>query len=119
MESLVLDLRNNGGGLVSQALEIADLFVDKKKVLLYEVDKEGNEEIDVSSREKIVDMPMVVLVNGNSASSSEILVGVLKDYEVATVVGNTTYGKGVIQQILTLSDGSRFKINNKRIFNTK
>lgn len=113
MEALILDIRNNGGGLVTEALDIADIFVDKDKVLLYEVDKDGNEQIDKSNASKLVDVPIVILSNGNSASASEILIGILKDYEIATIVGTTTYGKGVIQQILSLSDGSGLKLTIK------
>lgn len=108
--SLIVDLRNNGGGLVSQVLEIVDLFLDKKEVMLYEVDKNGNEQIDIASRDKVVDMPVVIICNGNSASSSEIMIGALKDHQIATIVGTQTYGKGVIQQIMSFTDGSGIKL---------
>ena len=108
--SLIIDLRNNGGGLVEQALKIADYIVPKGEDLLVTVDKDKNEKIERSEEDVLIDMPIVVLVNGNSASSSEILAGALKDLNEATVVGTTTYGKGVIQQLLTLRSGAGLKV---------
>lgn len=108
--SLVIDLRNNGGGLVEEALKIADYIVPKDKELLVTVDKDGKEKVEKSKEDVLIDMPIVVLVNKNSASSSEILAGALKDLNEATIVGNTTYGKGVIQQLLQLKDGAGLKV---------
>lgn len=111
--SLIIDLRNNGGGIVDEALKIAGYTVDKGTTLLYEVDKDGNETEEISEVDKIIDMPIVILVNENTASSSEILSGALKDLGKAKIVGTKTYGKGVIQQILTLADGSGLKITTE------
>ena len=108
--SLVIDLRNNGGGLVEEALKIADYIVPKDKELLVTVDKDGKEKVEKSKEDVLIDMPIVVLVNKNSASSSEILAGALKDLNEATIVGNTTYGKGVIQQLIQLRDGAGLKV---------
>lgn len=108
--SLIIDLRNNGGGLVEEALKIADYIVPKDKELLVTVDKDGKEKVEKSKEDVLIDMPIVVLVNKNSASSSEILAGALKDLNEATIVGNTTYGKGVIQQLLQLKDGAGLKV---------
>ena len=108
--SLIIDLRNNGGGLVEETLKIADYIVPKDKELLVTVDKDGKEKVEKSKEDVLIDMPIVVLVNKNSASSSEILAGALKDLNEATIVGNTTYGKGVIQQLLQLKDGSGLKV---------
>ncbi len=113
IKSLIIDLRNNGGGLVDQATDIADLVIEKGKDLLYEVNKDGQEQVVKSELDPIINMPIVILVNENTASASEILAGALKDYEKATIVGTTTYGKGVIQQILTLNDGSGLKITTE------
>ncbi len=112
--SLIIDLRNNGGGLVDQALEIADYIADKGSVLLYEVDKNNNEEVKKSESDPIINMPVVILVNENTASSSEILAGALKDLGKAKIVGTKTYGKGVIQELLTLKDGSGLKITSQK-----
>lgn len=113
IKSLIIDLRNNGGGIVSEALNIADFIADKDSVLLYEVDKNGKEAIKKSTNNPIINIPIVVLVNENTASSSEILAGALKDLNKAKLVGETTYGKGVIQQILTMPDGSGLKITTE------
>ena len=110
IKSLIIDLRNNGGGIVSEALKIADYILDKDKVILYEVDKNQNEKIEKTKTDPIINMPIVVLTNKNTASSSEILAGALKDYGKAKIVGTKTYGKGVIQQVMTLQDGSGLKI---------
>ena len=110
IDSLIIDLRNNGGGLVEEALKIADYIVPKGKELLVTVDKDGKEKVEKSKEDVLIDMPIVVLVNKNSASSSEILAGALKDLNEATIVGTKTYGKGVIQQFLTLRDGSGLKV---------
>ena len=112
--SLIIDLRNNGGGIVDEALEIAEYIADKGLVLLYEVDKNNNEEVEKSKNEPIINMPIVILTNENTASSSEILAGALKDLGKAKIVGTKTYGKGVIQEVISLSDGSGLKITTKK-----
>ena len=113
IKSLVIDLRNNGGGIVSEALQIADYILEKDDVTLYEVNKNNKEEIKKSENDPIINMPIVLLTNGNTASSSEILAGALKDHGKAKIVGTKTYGKGVIQQLLTLPDGSGLKITSE------
>ena len=110
IKSLIIDLRNNGGGIVDQALQIADYVADKDSVLLYEVDKNNKETVKKAKTDPIINMPIIILTNENTASASEILAGALKDLKCATIVGTTTYGKGVIQQILKLSDGSGLKV---------
>lgn len=110
IKSLIIDLRNNGGGIVDKALEIADYIADKDSVLLYEVDKNNKETVRKAKTDPIINMPIIILTNENTASASEILAGALKDLGKAKTVGTTTYGKGVIQQILRLSDGSGLKI---------
>lgn len=110
IKSLVIDLRNNGGGIVDEALEIADYVLEKDDVILVTKDKSGKEEIEKSTKKPIVNIPVVILTNGNTASASEILTASLKEHHKATVVGETTYGKGVIQELITLTDGSGLKI---------
>lgn len=114
--SLIIDLRNNGGGLVNETLQIADYIVPKGKDLLVTIDKDGKEKVEKSKEDVLIDMPIVVLVNKNSASSSEILAGALKDLDEATIVGTTTYGKGVIQQLLTLRNGAGLKVTVEEYF---
>ena len=112
--SLIIDLRNNGGGIVDEALQIAGYIADKDSVLLYEVDKDNKETVEKNESDPIIHMPVIILTNENTASSSEILAGALKDLGKAKTVGTTTYGKGVIQQILTLPDGSGLKITTEK-----
>lgn len=116
IKSLIIDIRNNGGGLVDEALEIADFIIDKDSTLLITIDKNEKEETTKAKNEPIINMPIVVLTNGSTASASEILAGALKDNDKATIVGEKTYGKGVIQELLTLSDGSGLKITTNEYY---
>ena len=110
IKKLIIDIRNNGGGIVDEALKIANMLVDKDSTLLITKDKSDKEEITKATEKPIINMPTVVLVNGYSASASEILAGALKDNGKATLVGTKTYGKGIIQELHQLSDGSGLKI---------
>lgn len=110
IDRLIIDLRNNGGGVVNEAVDIADMLLEKDKTILITKDKKGNEEVKKCDNEASITMPVVVLTNGYSASASEILVGALKDNERAPIVGTKTYGKGVIQEVDRLNDGSGLKI---------
>ena len=110
IDRLIIDLRNNGGGVVDEAVDIADMLLDKDDTILITKDKKGNEEITKSEHDPTITMPVVVLTNEYSASASEILVGALQDNERATIVGTKTYGKGVIQEVDRLNDGSGLKI---------
>ena len=109
-KSLIIDIRSNGGGVVDEAIDILEMICDKGSILLIETDKHQNETITYSEEEPIVDIPIAVLVNGNSASASEIFAGALKDHEKATIIGTQTYGKGVIQTLIRLKDGSGLKM---------
>ncbi|KAA3648169.1 MAG: S41 family peptidase [Chloroflexi bacterium] len=103
-QGLILDLRNNGGGFLDSAVEITSEFVDDG-VVLYEEFSDGNRiSYDVRSGGVATDIPLIVLVNGGTASASEILAGVIQDYERGILVGTTTFGKGSVQQPITLSD---------------
>ena len=113
IKGLIIDLRDNGGGILDEALNMADYALDKDKTMLIAKDKDGKEEISKSKQKPIINVPFVVLVNENSASASEILTAALKDNGRATVVGIKTYGKGLIQELLTLSDGSGIKITTE------
>lgn len=114
--SLIIDLRNNGGGIVDEALQIAGYIADKDSVLLYEVDKDNNETVEKNESDPIINMPVIILTNENTASSSEILAGALKDNGVAKIVGTTTFGKGVIQELLTMKDGTGLKITTNEYY---
>ncbi len=115
-QKLVIDLRDNTGGLVDEALNIADMMIPKGKTMLLTVDSKENKETTVAKQEPMIDMEIVVLVNHYSASASEILVGALKDNQEAKVVGTKTYGKGVIQNVFSLSDGSVLKLTTAEYF---
>ena len=107
--SLIIDIRSNGGGVVDEAIDMLEMICDNSSTLLIETDKDGKETIIKSEAEPIIDIPIVVLVNGSSASASEIFAGALKDHNKATIIGTQTYGKGVIQTLMRLSDGSGLK----------
>ena len=115
-KSLILDLRNNGGGMVDECEEITDLFLDKDKTIMTTKDKKGNVQKSVTKNKKTYDLPLVILVNENTASASEILTGALKDNNRIKVIGTKTYGKGVIQSVFNLSDGSGLKITTAEYF---
>ncbi len=116
IKGLIIDLRNNPGGIVQEATGIADAMIEKGKTILITKDKDGKEEITESEEEPIVDVPVILLTNNNSASASEILAGALKDNGVAKIVGEKTYGKGVIQNVFTLSSGAGLKITTNEYF---
>ncbi|HJJ13168.1 MAG: S41 family peptidase [Clostridia bacterium] len=116
IKSLIIDLRNNGGGIVDEAIEIADLFTNKDSTLLITKDKHGNENISKAKKDKVIEVPIIVLTNENTASASEILAGALKDNNVAKIVGTTTFGKGVIQELLTMKDGTGLKLTTNEYY---
>ena len=106
IKSVILDLRNNTGGVVDEAVKISELFVEKDKAVLCSYNKTENETIIKSKSGKYKDINLVLLVNGYSASASEIVTAALKDNKAATVIGTRTYGKGVMQEIQPLFDGA-------------
>ena len=108
MTGLIIDLRDNPGGSVDTANEIGEYLVPKG-VLTYIQDKAGERKDYNCSGDKTWNGPLVVLVNGNSASASEIIAGAVKDYNTGKLVGTTTFGKGIVQTTTTLSDGSAVK----------
>lgn len=109
MEGLVLDLRGNPGGSLYSVVDIADRILGDG-LILYTEDKQGYQESYYSDAEEELDIPIVVLVDGNSASAAEVLSGALKDHGKAILVGTTTFGKGIVQTIRTLPDGSAVKL---------
>jgi carboxyl-terminal processing protease len=106
---IVLDLRNNGGGLLQNAIEIGSMFI-RNGVIVYTIDREGKKETISSSGSVIWERPTVVLINESSASASEILAGSLHDNNAATLVGNRSFGKALIQNVKQLEDGSAILI---------
>lgn len=116
IKALIIDVRNNGGGLVEEALEIAELIAPKDSTLLITVNKSEKEEVEKSSKKPIIELPIVMLTNSGTASASEILAGALRDNNKAKIVGTKTYGKGVIQELITLKDGSGIKITTAEYY---
>lgn len=117
LEGLVLDLRNNPGGLLSQAIEVSDLFLDSG-VIVSTKGRDGSQDMEVSAHKHSNERkyPIVVLVNGGSASASEIVAGALQDNKRALVLGTKTFGKGSVQTILPLSDGSGLRLTTARYY---
>ncbi|HEX3133617.1 MAG TPA: S41 family peptidase, partial [Planctomycetota bacterium] len=110
MKAFVLDLRFNGGGLLDQARLVSDFFLPKGEEIVRTVTSDGEPQIFRSSSRQILEVPMVLITSGGSASAAEILSGCLQRDERAVVIGSTTFGKGSVQTIKDLSDGSRFKL---------
>lgn len=118
MEKVIIDLRNNGGGVVTGCAEIMD-DVLPEGMTLYMEDKNGQRQEFTSDEENQINLPLVVLVNGNSASASEIFTAAIKDFNWGTVIGTTTYGKGVFQSVIPLDDGSAIKVTVGKFYSPK
>ena len=114
-KSLIFDLRDNGGGLLSSVCDILDILLPES-LLVYTEDKNGKRSEQWADDAACVDVPMVVLVNGNTASASEIFAGALRDYDKAEIIGTTSFGKGIVQTFLSLSDGSAVKLTTSEYF---
>lgn len=112
-DGLVLDLRNNPGGLLANAIEIANMFLDKG-VIVSTIDADGYKNSQMSSNSPLTRQPMVVLLNGGSASASEILSGALRDNGRARLIGQKSFGKGLVQAINKLEDGSGINVTIAR-----
>lgn len=115
MTGLIVDLRSNPGGNLNTVCEMLDLVLPKGTIV-YTEDKDGKRETATSDDEHQINVPMVVLVNGNSASASEIYAGAIQDYGIGKIVGTQTYGKGVVQQIFDLGDGTSVKLTIAEYF---
>lgn len=115
MKSLIFDLRDNGGGLLDSVCDILDTVLPQE-LLVYTEDKDGHREEEWAKDDDRIDVPMAVLVNGNTASASEIFTGALKDYDEAEIIGTTTFGKGIVQSIIPMSDGSAVKLTSAKYY---
>ena len=118
MKKLVVDLRDNPGGLLTAVCGVLRQILPEG-LIVYTEDKNGKREEETCDGKNELDMLLAVLVNGNSASASEIFAGAVKDYGIGTIVGTTTYGKGVVQTIQPLTDGSAVKITIAKYFTPK
>ncbi len=112
-EGIVLDLRDNGGGLFTEGVNVASVFIEDGTVVIYK-GRTGDARNYEAKGDAFEDVPLVVLINGGSASASEIVAGALKDSGRAVLVGSTTYGKGSVQEVIYLEDGSTFKVTVAR-----
>jgi carboxyl-terminal processing protease len=121
MKALVLDLRNNPGGLLTSAVEVSEKFVEDGKLVVYTEGRVRNQNMRFTAHSKhpYTSLPMVVLVNQGSASASEIVAGALQDYGRAMVVGTQSFGKGSVQTIIPLSDGSGLRLTTAKYFTPK
>ena len=118
MTGLVVDLRNNPGGSLSTVCDMLDLMLPKG-LIVYTEDKNGKKTEMKSDEEHQFTKPLAVLVNGNSASASEIFAGAVQDYGIGTIVGMTTFGKGIVQKIFYLSDGTGLKLTVAKYYTPK
>jgi carboxyl-terminal processing protease len=121
IQGLVLDLRNNPGGLLTSAVEVTEKFLEPGKLVVYTEGRVRNQNMRFSSNAKrsFTDFPIVVLVNQGSASASEIVAGALQDYGRAVVLGTQSFGKGSVQTIIPLSDGSGLRLTTAKYFTPK
>jgi carboxyl-terminal processing protease len=121
MKGLILDLRNNPGGLLDQAVGVTDFFLEKGELIVYTKGRKENQNLRFSSRGKKPHPknPMVILVNAGSASASEIVAGALQDKGRAVIVGTKTFGKGSVQTIIPLSNGSGLRLTTAKYYTPK
>lgn len=118
MEKLIIDLRNNPGGVLGAVCNMLEQILPEG-LIVYTEDKDGNRTEYKSSGENEFDKPLALLVNGNSASASEIFAGAVKDYGIGTLVGTKTFGKGIVQRIINLNDGTAVKLTVSKYYTPK
>ncbi|MCU0651707.1 MAG: S41 family peptidase [Candidatus Omnitrophica bacterium] len=118
MTGLIIDLRNNPGGLLDAAVESCEKFVEKGKVILTTRSRIPSQNLEFICREKnpLLDIPMIVMINDGSASGSEILAGCLQDYKRAIILGIKSFGKGSVQTVIPLSDGSALRLTTSKYY---
>jgi carboxyl-terminal processing protease len=115
---LILDLRNNPGGLLNQAVEVTDRFLNRENLIVYTKGRIDEQNMRFTSHDKVagVSYPLIILVNSGSASASEIVAGALQDLNRAIILGTPTFGKGSVQTIIPLSDGSALRLTTARYY---
>lgn len=118
MNALIVDLRNNPGGLLDSAVKVTGKFIDKDKMIVYTKGRRANQNMEFVSQlaRPIVDLPMVILINEGSASGSEIMAGALQDHKRAIILGTKSFGKGSVQTVIPLSDGSALRLTTSKYF---
>lgn len=118
MEKLIVDLRNNPGGNLSTVVDILREILPEG-LIVYTEDRYGNRTEYSCDGDRKLEIPLAVLINGDSASASEIFAGAVKDYGIGTLVGTTTFGKGIVQRIVELSDGTAVKLTIAKYYTPK
>jgi len=118
MNALILDLRNNPGGLLDVAVKVAERFIEKGKMIVYTKGRKGSQNLEFISHstKPILDIPIVILINEGSASGSEIVAGCLQDHKRAIILGTKSFGKGSVQTVVPLSDGSALRLTTSKYF---
>jgi carboxyl-terminal processing protease len=117
MDSLILDLRNNPGGLLDSAVKVTEYFIEPDKIIVSTNGRKGKKtEFKSRSNKNYLDMPVLILINEGSASGSEIVAGALQDYKRAVIAGTKSFGKGSVQSIIPLSDGSAIRLTTNKYF---
>lgn len=116
MKGLILDLRGNPGGYMSECVGLVSNFIDKGETIVTTIDKYGEEEKNLSKGGIAKDLPLVVLVDGDSASASEVVAGAIRDYKVGTLIGETSFGKGIVQVPVSQPDGGALKITISKYY---
>lgn len=117
-KGLIIDIRNNPGGLLDTVVDMLDRMLPKG-LIVYTEDKYGNREEKKSDAKEEFNKPLAVLINGNSASASEIFAGAIQDYDKGTIIGTTSFGKGIVQSIIPLQDGTAIKVTVSKYFTPK
>ncbi len=118
MNGLILDLRNNPGGLLNIAVEVGSKFIENGKIIVFTKGRIENQNLEFKSREENthISFPLVVLVNNGSASGSEIVAGAIQDYKRGIILGTKTFGKGLVQTIVPLNDGSAIRLSTSKYY---
>lgn len=120
VQGAILDLRNNPGGLLTAAVDVSEQFLPNGKMVVYTKSREGKKDEWISkSKDQLEDLPVIILVNEGSASASEIVAGALQDWGRAVIVGTTSFGKGSVQTILALGDGSGLRLTTAKYYTPK
>jgi carboxyl-terminal processing protease len=118
MKALILDLRNNPGGLMDNAVKVAEMFLGKDKLVVYTKSRDASQDLQFTTKVDglVTDIPLAVVINEGSASGSEIVAAALRDHKRAIIVGAKSFGKGSVQTIIPLDDGSALKLTTSRYF---
>ncbi len=118
MKAFILDLRNNPGGLLESALGVTGKFLPEGKLIAFTKGRKADQDLkfNADAKQPILNLPMVVLINEGSASGSEIVAGALKDYKRAEIIGTKSFGKGSVQTVIPLSDGSALRLTTSKYF---